>query len=327
MSWLDKTEGFERINTLGKAGKPFLFIVSYTQDKILAQTLDTLDKDIWYQLDGWHNTSKKPTSKPYTFAKSPLAFTAYKQALDRVQEQIALGNTYLLNYTAKTPIHTSLSLQEIFTHSKAKFKLYYKDEFTCFSPESFVEISNDTIATYPMKGTIDANIPHAKATILANPKELAEHIMIVDLMRNDLGIIGSNVKVEKFRYVEKIQAGEKSLLQVSSKITATLAANWKDTLGTLLSQILPAGSITGTPKKSTVSLIKTIEAQERGFYTGVFGIFDGKNVRSAVMIRFIAKEEKQLYYHSGGGITLDSDAQSEYEELLDKIYLPIHILD
>jgi len=174
-----------------------------------------------------------------------------------------------------------------------------------------------------MKGTIDADIPDAKAKILGNEKEMAEHVMIVDLMRNDLGIIGSEVKVEQFRYVEQIRAGDKELLQVSSKITAKLPKGWHSRIGTLLSQILPAGSITGTPKKKTVEIIEKIEDFDRGFYTGVFGVFDGASLRSGVMIRFIEKEEEQLYYKSGGGITIDSDARSEYEELIDKIYLPL----
>jgi para-aminobenzoate synthetase component 1 len=236
--------------------------------------------------------------------------------------EIRAGNTYLLNLTFATPIESSLDLKEIFTYAKAKFKLYFKGKFICFSPERFVEIENNCIATYPMKGTIDADLPNARKNILSDSKETAEHVMIVDLMRNDLGIVGSHVKVEKFRYVEKIKAGDKALLQVSSKITATLDENWKDEIGTLLNHLTPAGSITGTPKKSTVGIIDTIENYDRGFYTGIFGIFDGENLRSGVMIRFIEKEEGQLVYKSGGGITIDSDAQSEYEELLDKIYLP-----
>ncbi|HFU77030.1 MAG TPA: aminodeoxychorismate synthase component I, partial [Epsilonproteobacteria bacterium] len=242
--------------------------------------------------------------------------------MEQVLEQRRSGNTYLLNLTFKTPIETNYTLKEIFTYARAKFKLYYKDKFICFSPERFVEMENDTIATYPMKGTIDANLPQAKETILANQKEMAEHVMIVDLMRNDLGIIGSNVKVEKFRFVEKIKAGQKELLQVSSKITATLPDKWQDNIGTLLSQLLPAGSITGTPKKSTVNIIKEVENFERGFYTGVFGVFDGQSLRSGVMIRFIEQEKGKLYYKSGGGITIDSNAKSEYKELIDKIYLP-----
>lgn len=322
MIWLDKENGFEQINRLSKARTPFLFIISFEQDKIFAKPLGTLDDDIFYKLEEWRNYPAKQRTENFTFSKSPLDFGTYKKAFNSVLKEIRSGNTYLLNLTFRTPIESSFTLKEIFTYAKAKFKLYFKDQFVCFSPERFVEITENTIATYPMKGTIDASLPHAKEKILSDEKEMAEHVMIVDLMRNDLGIIGSDVKVEKFRYVEKIQAGEKELFQVSSKITAALPSDWKDHLGTLLSQILPAGSISGTPKKSTLNIIKEIENSERGFYTGVFGIFDGNSLRSSVMIRFIEKENDTLFYKSGGGITIDSDAKSEYEELLDKIYLP-----
>ena len=322
MNWQNKEEGFETINSLGQNRTPFLFIISYDTNKIFAKALDALDDDIFYKLEDSRNYPVKTRTKEVTFSKSPVGLKTYKKALDAVHEQIRSGNTYLLNLTFKTSIETNYSLKEIFTHARAKFKLYYKDEFICFSPERFVEMQDDHIATYPMKGTIDANLPQAKERILADEKEMAEHVMIVDLMRNDLGIIGSDVKVEEFRYVEKIKAGEKDLLQVSSKITAKLPREWKDNIGTLLSQILPAGSITGTPKKSTVNIINNIEDFDRGFYTGVFGLFDGDTLRSGVMIRFIEKENGKLYYKSGGGITIDSDAQDEYEELNDKIYLP-----
>jgi len=320
--WFKKEEGFKQIDTLGQSRTPFLFIISYDQNKIFAKPLKELDGDIYYKLEDWRNYPVKKREKKLTFSKNPINFSIYKKALDRVLEEIRSGNTYLLNLTFKTPIETNYSLKEIFTYARAKFKLYYKDEFICFSPERFVEIEQNTIATYPMKGTIDANIPHAKESILANEKEMAEHVMIVDLMRNDLGIIGSDVKVEKFRFVEKIKAGKKELLQVSSKITAKLPDDWQNNIGTLLSQLLPAGSITGTPKKSTVEIIKNIENFERDFYTGVFGIFDGKSLHSGVMIRFIEQEKNKLFYKSGGGITIDSDAKSEYKELIDKIYLP-----
>jgi len=320
--WLNKEKGFKQIDKLSQARTPFLFIISYDQSKIFAQALDTLDDNIYYKLEDWRNYPVKKRKKPFTFSCNPVDFHTYKKALNSILEEIRSGNTYLINLTFKTPIETNLSLKEIFAYARAKFKLYYKDEFICFSPERFVEMENDRIATYPMKGTIDANLPHAKARILADEKEMAEHVMIVDLMRNDLGIIGSDVKVEKFRYVEKIKAGEKELLQVSSKITARLPSNWQDNIGKLLSQLLPAGSITGTPKRSTVNIIHEVENFERGFYTGIFGVFDGESLRSGVMIRFIEKENDTLYYKSGGGITIDSDTKSEYEELIDKIYLP-----
>ncbi|MFT7823963.1 MAG: aminodeoxychorismate synthase component I [Sulfurimonas sp.] len=320
--WLNKADGFAQINKLSKAKTPFLCIISYDKNKIFAQPLDKLDNDIYYKLDNLRNYPPQKYIKAFTFSKSPVHFYVYKKALEKVQEEIRSGNTYLLNLTFRTPIETDLTLKEIFLCSRAKFKLYFKNQFICFSPERFVEIEGNTIATYPMKGTIDANLPNAEETILADEKEMAEHVMIVDLMRNDLGIIGENVKVEKFRYIDKIEAGEKKLLQVSSRITARLPNDWHNTLGSLLEQILPAGSISGTPKRSTLGIINRMEDYERGFYTGVFGLFDGQNFKSGVMIRFIEKEGDQLFYKSGGGITTDSDAKSEYDELIDKVYLP-----
>jgi len=320
--WFSTQKGFKIINELGSSGTPFLFIISYDKKKIFAQPLEELDDDIFYKLEGWRNYPVQKREEDFTFSLSPIDFTIYKTSLEAILEEIRSGNTYLLNLTFATPIETNLSLKEIFTYARAKFKLYFKGEFICFSPERFVEIEGNTIATYPMKGTIDADLPSAKAQILSNEKEMAEHVMIVDLMRNDLGIIGSDVKVEKFRYVDKIKAGNKELLQVSSKITAKLPSNWHEQIGTLLDKITPAGSITGTPKKSTISIIDNVENYDRGFYTGIFGVFDGKSLRSGVMIRFIEEKGGKMLYKSGGGITIDSDTKSEYEELIDKIYLP-----
>ncbi len=314
---------FEGIDTLGRSRTPFLFILSYDKTRIFAQPLDTLDSDILYKLEEWRNYPVRKRTRDCTFTKHPAPFATYRAKMDRVLEEIRAGNTYLLNLTCATPIETDLSLEEIFRYSRAKFKLYFKGKFVCFSPERFIEITGNTLATYPMKGTIDADLPDAEATILADEKEMAEHVMIVDLMRNDLGIVGSHVRVERFRYVERVRAGDKDLLQVSSRISARLPDDWRDRIGTLLDRLTPAGSITGTPKRSTVGIIEDVEDYDRGFYTGIFGIFDGESLRSGVMIRFVEQTPEGLVYKSGGGITIDSDARSEYEELVDKIYLPV----
>ncbi|MEA3455764.1 MAG: aminodeoxychorismate synthase component I [Campylobacterota bacterium] len=320
--WLEHPGGIRKITQLGKERRPFLFLLSYDKQKIFAQPLDELDEEIFYKLETLRNYPPEKCKKSYYFFKSPVPFNSYQERLKEVIKEIRSGNTYLLNLTFKTPIESDLTLKEIFACSRAKFKLYFKGEFICFSPERFIEISHNTIAAYPMKGTIEASLPNAEREILSNPKEMAEHVMIVDLMRNDLGIVGRSVKVEKFRYIDKIRAGEKELLQVSSRITAVLPDDWRDQIGTILDRLTPAGSITGTPKKSTTEIIQRVENYARGFYTGIFGIFDGESLRSGVMIRFIEKENGKLFYKSGGGITIDSDARSEYAELIDKIYLP-----
>jgi len=310
---------FEKINRLAKEGVPFLFISDFKVENIKVYRLDELEKnDIEFCI--CEDFEYKAHS--HFLKKKPIAFRAYKQKFQSIIEEIKSGNTYILNLTQPTPIETALSLQEIYSIANAHYKLRVRDEFVCFSPEKFVQIQGNTIHTFPMKGTIDASIENAKEKILTNEKEMAEHIMIVDLLRNDLSMVAKNVKVEQFRYIQKIQAGEKELLQVSSHICGELESNWRESLGDILEALLPAGSISGAPKRSTLDIIEKTEEYARGFFSGVFGVFDGKNFDSGVMIRFIEKTDKGYIYKSGGGITLESSAEMEYEELKDKIYLP-----
>ena len=288
-------------------------------------------QNIYFSFPQYTNTSlHNHTYKQINLKKHPIPFKNYKTAFTKVIEEIKKGNTYLLNLTFPTKIETNLNLFEIYKISKAPFKLYFKDKFVCFSPERFIRIQNNKIYTYPMKGTIDASVPNAKEKILSNEKEMAEHTMVVDLLRNDLGIIGRNIKVNKFRFIDKIKAGNKELLQVSSEIEATLPNNWHYNWLELLKQMLPAGSISGTPKKKTVEIIKNVENYQRGFYTGIFGITDEKTfLDSAVIIRYIEKPTSfsildfPFYiYKSGGGITIDSNVFEEYDELIKKVYIP-----
>ena len=174
-----------------------------------------------------------------------------------------------------------------------------------------------------MKGTLPADQPDARARLLADPKEEAEHYTIVDLLRNDLSLVAKRVRVDRFRYVEEIATHRGPLLQASSEISGELLPDWPDTLGEWFFRLLPAGSVSGAPKKKTVEIIREVEGQPRGFYTGVAGIFDGKTLDSTVLIRFIEQTADGLYFRSGGGITFQSDARAEYDELLAKIYVPI----
>ncbi|MBN2815300.1 MAG: aminodeoxychorismate synthase component I [Campylobacterales bacterium] len=312
--------GFELLNTLGKQREPFLFICDYKAKSVDAIKLSELDdRGVAFMIDA-PITYERHKQSFHTMTS--VAFESYKKKFDAVIEKIKAGETYILNLTQPTDIQTSLSLKEIFELANAKYKLYYKDEFVCFSPETFIKINNDTIHTFPMKGTIDASLDNAEELILSNTKEMAEHVMVVDLLRNDLSMVAEDVKVEHFRYVEKISAGERALLQVSSHISGMLHSNWHENIGTILQTLLPAGSITGAPKKSTIEIIEKIEGYNRGHFSGVFGVYDGEKLDSAVMIRFIEKSKEGFIYKSGGGITLDSNATLEYQEYQDKVYLP-----
>ncbi len=297
------------------------FLIDFEKKHFIIENID--NKDILFECDKIKNYTSKEIRKDTILEKFPLTFEKYKTAFNKVIEEIKNGNTYLLNLTFPTPIKTNLSLEEIFYKTTAKFKLKYKNKFVCFSPERFIKIENNKIYTYPMKGTIDANTPNAKEKILNNQKELAEHTMVVDLLRNDLGMVANNVKVTKFRYIDKIYAGQKELLQVSSEIVADMPKNWTTYWQQILMKLLPAGSISGTPKRKTVEIIKEAENYDRGFYTGIFGIINEEKgfLDSGVIIRYVENQNEKFVYKSGGGITLDSDVKSEYQELIDKVYI------
>ncbi len=315
----------EKINSFAKEKKPFLFVIDFDGTKGFVEHLDTCEEqDVLFHVKHLKNYSvPAKSSAPFTFSKTPISYEKYKTGFDIVQKGIADGNTYLINLTYPTPVETSLSLKEIFLRSKAKYKLFFKNKFVVFSPETFVSIHKDKIYSYPMKGTIDASIPDAYEKLKNSFKEIAEHHTIVDLIRNDLNRVSKKVSLEKFRMIERIVTHDAELLTVSSRIAGELQEGYKDRIGSLLYDMLPAGSVTGAPKKKTVEIIKEAEKYDRGFYTGVFGIFDGQNLQSAVMIRFIEQQDGQLVFKSGGGITSFSDVQAEYQELIDKVYLPI----
>lgn len=317
-----KDTTISKMNEFGKAKKPFLFIIDFDEQHCFIEPLDQVDARILYNFNSCTNASQVQPDFIPSLQAYPLTFDAYQLQFNAVQKEIAAGNTYLINLTIETPITLNGSLNDVFHFAKAKYKLCIEDQFVCFSPETFVQIKNNRIYSFPMKGTIDASLPNAQDQILNDPKETAEHYTIVDLIRNDLNIVSKNVKVDQFRYLDKLKTSKGSIYQMSSQISGDLSNNWNESIGDLFQQLLPAGSITGSPKERTVQIINEVEPYKRHFYTGICGIYDGENLDSAVMIRFIEKNGVQFTYKSGGGITFSSEVEKEYNELIQKIYIP-----
>lgn len=313
------------MNLLGSEGRPFLFIIDYKQEQVYVEEPDCISPDeLLYDLNGATNATCATVPQLAEWVASPMALADYATSFGVVSRHIQAGNSYLVNLTAATPIQTNLGLKDIFHRSVAAYKLWMKDRFVVFSPEIFVRINDDRIYSYPMKGTIDASLPDARHRILSDPKEAAEHATIVDLIRNDLSMVAHSVGVPLYRYVDELRTNRGRLLQVSSEVRGELAAGWQSGVGDLLFRLLPAGSVTGAPKEKTMEVIAEAETYERGFYTGVMGHFDGQSLDSAVMIRFIEQQNGRLFFKSGGGITSQSDPQSEYNEMKQKVYVPIY---
>lgn len=306
------------MDQLGSARTSFLFVIDFGADNGLVVPLDQLTDEIQFSIN------EKPDlyEGEIRFYKQPIEFELYKKQFDMAQEGFSKG-LKVINLCCETPVRVNLELEEIFRFASARYKLLWKDRFVCFSPEIFVKIINGKIFSYPMKGTIDASIPEAAKKILTNPKEQKEHKKVVDLICEDLKKVSNSVKVNRFRYLDEIHTINKTLLQVSSEIEGQLNKEYQTQIGSIFEKLLPAGSICGVPKQLSVDLIRVTEIMDRNFYTGVFGVFDGKNLDSSVLIRFIEKTKDGLVYKSGGGITEKSIAVNEYNEMIDKVYVPV----
>lgn len=314
----------EELNSWGQQKVPFLFWIDFELEKPVAIPLGQVDsRKVLFDINGFTN-AKPRTVKPGTsLKKKPISLSEYKNKFSKVFYHLNYGDSYLTNLTVKTEIESDRTLKDIFYLSRAKYKLMVNNQFLVFSPETFIQIRNGKIYAYPMKGTIDAGIPGAADLILNDVKEKAEHVTIVDLIRNDLSMVAANVAVTRFRYIDEIKTDTKNLLQVSSEITGDLPQNGLANLGDILVALLPAGSVSGAPKPKTITIIAQAEQEKRGYYTGVVGYFDGEKMDCGVMIRFIEKVGNKFFYRSGGGITTQSDADLEYQEMIDKVYVPI----
>ncbi|MFN8346062.1 MAG: aminodeoxychorismate synthase component I [Spirosomataceae bacterium] len=320
------SEAIEKMNKYGQQRTPFLFIIDFLRQRpVVIPLAEVNGNELLYDFNGQTNYFNSDTTplRSFSFRKFPVPYADYLPKFDFVVRQLKLGNSFLTNLSVCTPISTDLDLETVFVHSRAKYRLWWQNKFVCFSPEIFVQIRGNRIASFPMKGTIDAALPGASQAILTNVKEAAEHATIVDLIRNDLSVVAAKVWVERYRYTDRLQTNQKTLLQVSSEVAGRMPDNWRETLGTWMFQLLPAGSVSGAPKPSTLRIIQQAEGYERGYYTGVAGIFDGENLDSGVLIRFIENIGDRLYFKSGGGITARSEGMSEYTEVIDKVYLPI----
>lgn len=360
-----KQEIIDKINRLASQDEPFLFVINYQGDKAFIRLLSYINpEECLFDFEGRGNSSNEMKNNSEKIAEisekiaeeeiskeeiseiswqiAPPLYEDYERSFGIVKSNIMAGNSYLTNLTCKVPVSCNLSLEDIFHRAKGKYKLMLRrkrnlNPFVCFSPETFVRIKNGRIYSYPMKGTLDASLPDAEKQLMEDRKEAAEHATIVDLIRNDLSRVAENVRVDKYRYIDILHTNKGDILQTSSEISGSLPEDYRNHLGEILDAQLPAGSITGAPKDKTMQIIHEAEGYDRGFYTGIMGIYDQGELNSAVMIRFIEEEtspsktekgknsevSRELYFKAGGGITSKSDCRREYEEVIQKIYLPI----
>jgi para-aminobenzoate synthetase/4-amino-4-deoxychorismate lyase len=293
-----------------------------------------------------------------TFCLNPkpaVSFDEYAAAIHRIKEEIACGNTYEVNYTYDFDVEFSGDETELYEYllkkQKTPYNAFIKNEFDTvlsFSPELFFELEGNHIITKPMKGTAargktPAEDAQMKDFLANDPKNRAENVMIVDLLRNDLGRIAKTGTVEVTRLFE-IET-HPTLHQMTSQIEADLADGTTPLAALALNEppsaadfsspdcalcslalynifkaIFPCGSITGAPKISTMRIIDEVEKGERDIYCGAIGFLSPEKAVFSVPIRILQRRTGSsiFKYRVGGAIVWDSDAQDEWLETVTK---------
>jgi para-aminobenzoate synthetase/4-amino-4-deoxychorismate lyase len=249
----------------------------------------------------------------------------YQQAIQLIKDYIESGDTYQVNFTF--PLHghavgdSFAGFREIAQSQGAAYSAYLdigSHKILSFSPELFVECRGDTLTTQPMKGTLGRGrwLEEDRRRVdqlRASAKDRAENVMIVDMLRSDLGKIAEfgSVEVSDLFAVERLSR----VLQMTSSVTATRKPE-VDVID-VLRALFPCGSVTGAPKPRTMAIIKELERQPRGLYTGAIGLLSpGGDAVFNVAIRtlIIDSESGAATFNVGGGITWDSTTDGEYEE-------------
>ena len=262
----------------------------------------------------------------------------YNTAIEQIKDAIASGQTYQVNYTMrlgaeiKADTETDKRMEadeeswQLFLHlarSQNKYAAYINtdNQIICSaSPELFFKLDGDRIFSHPMKGTVKRGRTTPEDTEQMNwlhisTKNRAENVMIVDMIRNDLGRVAEigSVQVPELFKIEKYS----TLFQMTSTVQAKTNAS----LTEIFSALFPCASITGAPKVSTMRIIAELETTPRKIYTGSIGyIFPNRKAQFNVAIRtaLIAKNKNQAEYGVGGGIVWDSTSTDEYSEALLK---------
>lgn len=253
---------------------------------------------------------------------------AYLANLDRIKRYLAAGDCYQVNLAQRfvstfqgAPLTAWLELQ---ARHPAPHSCYFdtgSGSVFGVSPERFLSIHGRKVVTEPIKGSRPRGQDDAEDRLIGeelrqNPKDRAENLMIVDLLRNDLGAFckAGSVKADPLFELRRFSNVQHLVSTISGELREDVSP-----LAALL-QAFPGGSITGAPKKRAMEIIAELEPAPRGAYCGSFFWMDDKgNLDSNILIRTLQTDGDKLYCHGGGGIVFDSDPEAEYEESRFKV--------
>lgn len=254
---------------------------------------------------------------------------SYVKSINRIKDYIKAGDTYQINFTYDNSLICKVNNFELYKYlrrnQKTSYCAFIKNDYHCiasFSPELFFKVETNSITVKPMKGTAPRGVSfiedeERKLNLQNGEKDRAENLMIVDLLRNDLGRIckGGTVKVEKLFEVET----HPTVHQMTSTISGELSNHI--TFGKIIRSIFPCGSVTGAPKIRAMEIIHELEEGQRGVYCGAIGLCTPRGkMEFNVPIRTLVKKKasEEWNYRVGSGIVWDSDIEGEWQECDDK---------
>jgi anthranilate synthase component 1 len=256
-----------------------------------------------------------------------MSKSEFMASVGRVQEHITAGDVYQLvlsiKFSGETDVHPFAAYRSLRLLNPSPY-MYYVDfddlQIVGSSPEALAKLKGTSAELRPIAGTRprgddDKHDQFLERQLLADPKEAAEHVMLVDLARNDLGrtAVAGSVKVEPYRTIERYS----HVMHMVSGVTGELRSGL-DALD-LFAATFPAGTVSGAPKLRSIELIDELEPVNRGLYSGSVGYFGhGGSMDQAITIRTVIFSEGRYSYPAGAGIVADSDPEREHQEVLSK---------
>jgi para-aminobenzoate synthetase component 1 len=297
---------------------------------LVGRNLSRMEQLHQYLQRAWKPSDKTWPSTPYCILSkvcSNMTKAEYLEAIAQIKRYLLDGDCYQVNFAQRFSVPAEgdpwQAYQELRQRNPAPFAAYLKTpwcQVLSSSPERFLQLRNGWVETQPIKGTAPRGADPSEDRVLAqslknSSKDQAENLMIVDLLRNDLGkvcAIGSVTVPELFQLESYARVHH-----LVSKVAGRLDQG-QDALS-LLRACFPGGSITGAPKLRAMQVIEALEPHRRGIYCGAIGYigFNG-NMDSNIAIRTMVHSKGTARFWSGGGIVIDSDPEAEYQETYHK---------
>ena len=299
------------------------------------KSLEPRARQMIEQIDNFRMTRKDRTDKKETKIISNLTKEEYQSKVEKAKEYIRNGDIFQVVLSQRFEVESEADPFDVYrclrTTNPSPY-LYFFDfvdyQIAGASPEMLVSVTNGIVTTKPIAGTVPRGTTKKEDDILVrqlmhDPKEQAEHTMLVDLGRNDVGKVSrfGTVRVDNFMSVEKYS----KVTHLVSDVQGELRED-KTALDALMS-ILPAGTLSGAPKVRAMEIIDELENKKRGLYGGTVGYlaFDG-NIDTCIAIRTVLFKDGKGYVQAGAGIVADSEPEKEYEETKNKALAVINAI-